>query len=279
MTQSFAKACILLCLALSPMTGHCQRPVIQRLGDWVDSSVSLHGSIQGLAIHRHHAVVLRHGGQCLLLDLKRHRLIDAYPLANNTTHCNNASFSRQHFSNSDPLPLLYISSCYGDKACHVTRILPHGSVTVQRIYYDSDCFPVAHDWCVDADNGFLYAYGGRRGETLYLKKFRLPPVGESDADTAVHLTDNDVLQTIPIRSVRVAQGSKINKGHAYLPDGDSPGTYYLHIIDLSTGDEVKTIDLNPIGLEPEGVDIRGNWIYVSFNTPNPYENKIYRFRK
>ena len=43
--------------------------------------------------------------------------------------------------------------------------------------------------------------------------------------------------------------------------------------------EFRTIDLNPIGLEPEGVDVRGRWIYVSFNTPNPRENKIYRFLK
>ena len=111
--------------------------------------------------------------------------------------------------------------------------------------------------------------------TLYLKRFALPSVDVAE----VHFTDNDVLQTIPITCVGVAQGSKIKGGRAYLPDGDSPGNYWLHVVDLATGQEVRTIDLNPIGLEPEGVDVRGGWIYVSFNTPDPKENKIYRFRR
>ena len=76
----------------------------------------------------------------------------------------------------------------------------------------------------------------------------------------------------------MAQGSKIKGGYAYLPDGDSPGNYWLHIIHLATGREVHTIDLNPIGLEPEGIDIQGDWIYISFHTPDPANNKIYRFR-
>ena len=109
---------------------------------------------------------------------------------------------------------------------------------------------------------------------MALKKFRLPGLHTPE----VILTDSDVLQTIPINCVRVAQGSKIHHGYAYLPDGDSPGNYWLHIVHLASGREVHTIDLNPIGLEPEGIDIQGPWIYVSFHSPNPADNCIYRFR-
>ena len=43
------------------------------------------------------------------------------------------------------------------------------------------------------------------------------------------------------------------------------------------GQEERTIDLNSIGLEPEGIDIQDNWIYISFNTPDPNKNQIFRF--
>lgn len=266
---------LLLGLLLVPLCAVSQRPVVSRLGAWLPAGVELHGSMQGMALYGRYAVILRHGGQCAVLDLRKRSCIALYPLAGNTSHCNNASFSSMRYSGDDPFPLLYVSGCYGDKACYITRLLMDSSVLVQRIFYDSDCFPIAQDWCVDADNGYLYAYGGKRGGTLYLKKFALPSVDVAE----VHLTDNDVLQTIPITCVAVAQGSKIKDGYAYLPDGDKPGKYWLHVVDLATGQEVRTIDLNPIGLEPEGVDVRGRWIYVSFNTPDPKENKIYRFRR
>ena len=269
------KRLILLSLVFLPIFVYGQRPVVTRLGNWVDDSVQLKGSMQG-----RYAVALRHGGQCLLLDLRKKSCIAAFQLEGNTTHCNNASFSSTFLQDKEvqpTLPLLYVSSCYGDKACHVTRIGSQGSTTVQRIYFDSPSFPVAQDWCVDADSGYLYAFGGRKGGMMYLKKFVLPSV--TAEATEVHLTDSDVIRTIPITCVKVAQGSKIKDGHAYLPDGDSPGNYWLHVVDLNTGQEVRTIDLNPIGLEPEGVDVRGRWIYVSFNTPDPKENKIYRFRR
>lgn len=263
---------IALLLALMPLIATAQQPVVLRLGDWLPDTVALSGSAQGMAIHSNCAVMLRHGGQCLLLDLKQHRLIASYMLDGNTTHCNNASFSSLR-PYGDDLPLLYVSGCYGDKACYVTRLTRSGSSVVQRIYYDSDCFPVAQDWCLDADSNRLYAYGGRKGGPMFLKQFRLPSLAAPE----VHLSDSDVLRTIPVNCVAVAQGSKIKGGHAYLPDGDRPGHFWLHIISLATGQEVHTIDLNPIGLEPEGIDIRDGWIYVSFHTPDPRDNRIYRF--
>ena len=274
------KRLILLSLVFLPIFVYGQRPVVARLGNWVDDSIQLKGPMQGLAVYGRYAVALRHGGQCLLLDLRKKSCIAAFQLEGNTTHCNNASFSSTILQDKEvqpTLPLLYVSSCYGDKACHVTRIGSQGSTTVQRIYFDSPSFPVAQDWCVDADSGYLYAFGGRKGGMMYLKKFVLPSVTADVSE--VHLTDSDVIRTIPITCVKVAQGSKIKDGHAYLPDGDSPGNYWLHVVDLATGQEVRTIDLNPIGLEPEGVDVRGRWIYVSFNTSDPKENTIYRFRR
>lgn len=245
---------------------------MRQLSDWIPDTLQLRGSLQGMAFHRHYAVLLRHGGQCLILDRRRQSTVASFQLHNNRTHCNNASFSSLKPYGS-PFPLLYISSCYGDKACLVTRLSDSGSSVVQRILYHTDLFPMAQDWCLDPDSNYLYAYGGRKGGPMYLKKFRLPSL----ADTVVHLTDSHVLQTIPVNCVKVAQGSKIKNGLAFLPDGDRPGHFWLHIIHLASGREIQTIDLNPIGLEPEGIDIQGSWIYISFHTPNPRDNKIYRF--
>ncbi len=259
-------------LIVLPIRTAAQQIVVPRVGDWLQSHTTLSGSTQGMAMHNGHIVMLRDGGQCLVLNLQSRQAVAAFQLRDNNTHCNNASFSTLRLY-GDAFPLLYISSCYGDKACLVTRLSPVGSSIVQRIYYDSPNFPVAQDWCLDAETGKLYAYGGRKGGPMFLKQFRLP----SPATAEVHLTDTDVLRTIPINCVSVAQGSKIHNGHAYLPDGDRPGHYWLHIVNLDTGQEVHTIDLNNIGLEPEGIDIQDGWIYLSFHTPNPNENRIYRF--
>lgn len=269
-------------LSLLMMSGFVsgQEVVMPRLGDWVADSVEIRGSVQGMAIQGRYAVSLRNGGQCLILDMRQRECVAAFQLEGDTTHCNNASFGK--FFSSDRrdgttskgmFPLLYVSACFGDKVCNVTEIGLEGSRIVQKIFYDSPSFPVAQDWCVDATENMLYAFGGKRGGMMYLKQFALP-----NPDLAeVHLNDDDVLRTIPITCVKVAQGSRICDGYAYLPDGDSPGCYWLHIIDLSTGAEVFTIDLNDIGHEPEGLDIQGRWLYVSFHTADARENKIVRY--
>ncbi|MCQ2296654.1 MAG: hypothetical protein MJZ45_04560 [Bacteroidales bacterium] len=266
---------LLLLFLLLSLTASAQQPVMDRLQDWLPDTLSPQGSMQGMALHGRYAVTLRHGGQCLIFDLRRHRCVASFFLEGNATHCNNASFSRLRLSRRDPFPLLYISSCYGDKACLVTRLTLTGSQIVQRIYFDSPAFPVAQDWCLDADSGFLYAYGGRMGGTMYLKKFPLPALDSAE----VHLTEEDVLHTIPVTCVKVAQGSKVKGRRAYLPDGNESGHYWLHVLDMESGRELRTLDLNAVDMEPEGVDVRGRWLYLSFHSPNPLHNKILRFRR
>lgn len=258
---------------IAPFLLSAQQPVMQRLGDWISDTTRLDGSMQGMAVSLPYAVALRHGGQCLILDMESHQCTGHYQLAANRTHCNNASFSAQRLGSDDPFPLLYVSSCFGDKCCFVYRITADSAQLLQRIFYDSPSFPVAQDWCLDADSGHLYAFGGRRGGMMYLKRFRLPDIAQPE----VRLTDSDLLATIPVSCVKVAQGSKIKDGLAYLPDGDEPGGYCLHILDLATATEVRTIDLNSINCEPEGIDIADGHIYISFHTPDPRDNSIYRF--
>lgn len=264
---------LFLFFCLNALVAMAQQPVVEQLGDWLPEGTELHSTMQGMALYGRYAVTLRDGGQCVILDLKKKRCVGSYFLDQNRTHCNNASFaSKERYGNS-PFPLLYVSSCYGDKACLVTQIGFDSSRLVQKIFFDSDRFRVAQDWCVDAKGGFLYAFGGKMGGMMYLLKFQLPTTDQPE----VHLSEADILETTPISCVKVAQGSKIKDGYAYLPDGNRPGGYFLHVVELGTGREVRKIDLNKLGMEPEGVDIKGRWIYVSFHTADARENGIYKF--
>ena len=240
--------------------------VIARLGGLLPDTVTLVGSLQGMAIHRRQAYLLRDKGQCVVIDLKRKRFVTAFQLPDNHSHCNNASFGKGR------KPLLYVSECFGEKRCLVTDVFSPERRLVQTIRYRTPHF--AQDWCLDAEHGYLYAYSGVRGGPMQLNKFSLPPAGSD----SVELHDTELLERCPVSCVKVAQGSKIHRGCAFLPDGDEAGNYFLHVIDLKKQTELCRLDLNRIGCEPEGVDIKGRWLYVSFHTPDPADNMIYRFR-
>ena len=59
---------VVLHLILLPLFAVAQQPVVQRLGDWIHNRTTLSGSCQGMAIHHNHIVMLRDGGQCVILD-------------------------------------------------------------------------------------------------------------------------------------------------------------------------------------------------------------------
>jgi hypothetical protein len=77
----------------------------------------------------------------------------------------------------------------------------------------------------------------------------------------------------------VSQGSRIHKGYCYLPEGYVPFDRKLHVLDLKEKKIVKTLDLNAFAKEPEGLDIRGRWLYVSFHQTRTARGTSYvRFR-
>lgn len=282
---------ILFLLLLLPI---CSQAQIWRVGDITPDSVPLHGAMQGLAIRSRYAVTLRHGGQCTLYDLRRGRMVANYQLSEEVLHCNNANFDRKGN--------LYLSSCYGDRHCYVYSLFDHRKPTtpqlLRTLYFDAPLF--AQDWVLDAERNELYAYHGKQHGTLYLKRF-----SSCSRDT---LTTIDIVDSITITCVDVPQGSKVFRGYAYLPDGDEPGQYKLHIIRLKDAKEMATLNLNnpmdpqsivPIyppqesqiptpesgvqeivpNLEPEGIDVDRRHIYISFHATNPSNDLIIRLEK
>lgn len=238
-------------------------------------SISLRGSMQGMAVWGNYAVTVRDKGQCVIFDLRRSKMVALFDLPDNQSHCNNACF--------DSDGLLYVSSCFGDRNCMVYQIFENprkhnptliDPQIIRTIHYNSTANLFAQDWCLDSKSGNLYAYDGKRGGTLYLERFSAR-VGDLKGAT-ITLSTQEVLDTMKIDCVEVAQGSKIANGYAYLPDGDTPGQYFLHIIHLATQIEILSIDLSDINLEPEGVDVKGRNLYLSFNAPSPKDNLIVR---
>ncbi len=248
----------------------------------VDPDVKIAGAAQGFAIHGKYAFQFRNKGQCNVIDLKHKKVINTFKLKGNKTHCNNANFGLYKYKKDSDLPLLYISECLGQKACYVTDLYLDGTSTiVQRIFYDDDKEGDYEymDWTLDNENGFIYTFGSIPGGTKVMRKFKLPTLADSDAKGEVHFKKSDILETIVMDNFLVSQGSRIHKGYAYLPEGYAPYERKLHVLDLKSKKIVKTIDLNALAKEPEGLDIKGKWLYVSFHqTRTPRGTSYLRFK-
>ncbi len=248
--------------------------------DWTPDSIQIKGSTQGMAMYRHYTVVVHDKGMCCIYDMKEKALVSAFMLEGNTSHCNNAFFGKEKYSRESRFPLLYISECRGKHACLVTDLREDGGKIVQKIYYEGTDYPGSMDWCADVKNGFIYTFGGINGSFKLLKKFRMPKLSDSDENGEVHLKDSDVLDVTRIESgINIWQGSYVAGDYAFLPDGYPPHDRLLHIVNLKTKRIERTKNLNDLVDEPEGICIRGRWIYVVFHTSGqPRHSKLWRFK-
>lgn len=248
--------------------------------DWTPDSIQIKGSTQGMAMYRHYTVVVHDKGMCCIYDMKKKALVSAFMLEGNTSHCNNAFFGKEKYSGKSRFPLLYISECRGKHACLVTDLREDGGKIVQKIYYEGTDYPGSIDWCADVKNGFIYTFGGINGSFKLLKKFRMPKLSDSDENGEVHLKDSNVLDVTRIESgINIWQGSYVAGDYAFLPDGYPPHDRLLHIVNLKTKRIEHTKNLNDLVDEPEGICIRGRWIYVVFHTSGqPRHSKLWRFK-
>ena len=247
------------------------------LTDWKSDDQAFKGSPQGLAIHGRTAVLMRDGGQVNLIDLKKKKVVSVYKADLGRAHCNNAGFGKEKVKGG-LLPLLYVTECYGQRRCFMLDVRKDSARVVQEIYYEDPAYKGPLDWCVDPEEGFIYAYGGPLAGR-FLKKFRLPALSDSDADGKVTFTDEDVLETVTFQDVRVPQGSMVRKGLAVIPQGCPPLERNLHFIDMATQEKLLVMDLSDFDIEPEGIDRKGNWIYLSFFSKDKEVNtNLYRIK-
>ena len=257
------------------LLGELERVV--NVNDIVPQDVEVSGTTQGFAIWRHYAFSIHDKGQCVIFDLKRNKFINTFILEGNTGHCNNASFGVERYSRESVFPLLYVSECRGERACYVNDVTLEGSRLVQTIYYDGEEITGPCDWLVDAARKRIYLYC-TIGTVRYLKWFSLPRLADSDARGEVHLQTSDAQGGIPVGDIQIPQGSHIYKDVVFLPEGvPTRGELRLNALNIVSAENLLCLDLNGLGLEPEGVATRRGYLYISFHTPRQNrDNIIYR---
>ena len=248
------------------------------VADLLPDNVEVQGATQGFAIHGRYGFSMHDKGQCVIIDMRRREFVSTYVMEGNTGHCNNASFGVERYSSSSEFPLLYVTECRGERACYVNDVTLEGSRLVQTIYYDGDEITGPADWAVDARTGRIYLYC-TIGTLRWLKAFPLPALADSDARGEVHLKPSDAIASMPAGEITIPQGSHIYGRYIFLPEGIPPRPTRLHTTDIVTAQTLAPIDLSDLGLEPEGVAVKGRWLYLSFHTPRDVRaNVIYRLR-
>ena len=249
-----------------------------RLGDITPENVKVKGATQGFAIWKNTGFVFHDGGQCVVIDLKKRSYISTFMLPGNKSHCNNASFGKERYGKKTKFPLLYISECKGEHRCYVTDISETGAQTVQTIRYSGQDYTGSYDWFVDRKNGFIYTYG-TCGKDKKIMKFRLPRLKDSDSNNEVILTKADALDAFTVKGIKIYQGSQIRGRYAYLGDGYAPYDRFFHVLDMKEKRLVASVNVNRLEHEPEGIDVKGKWMYMVMNvSKQPKNGGLYRFR-
>src|SRR5574344_1874875 len=129
------------------------------LNDWTPSNVKIVSTAQGFAVKGNLGFLFRNKGQCNIVDLKKKRLVRVFNLNGNKSHCNNVNFGIEKYNKESELPLLYISSCLGDRVCYVTNLHTDGrNQVIQKIFFDTADSLKWQDWILDAPNKTIYAY-------------------------------------------------------------------------------------------------------------------------
>ena len=248
------------------------------VADILPDDVSVEGTTQGFAIHGRYGFSVHDRGQCVIIDLKRRSFVSTFVMEGNTGHCNNASFGVERYDKSSQFPLLYVTECRGNRACYVNDISLTGSRLVQTIYYDGEEITGPADWFVDAPSKRIFLYC-TIGNLRWIKAFRLPKLADSDSRGEVHLRPEDSIGSLPAGDISIPQGSHLYSRYIFLPAGVPSRSTALHITDALTAEHYPTLDLSPMGLEPEGVATRRGWLYVSFHTPRDNRaNVIFRMK-
>lgn len=246
------------------------------LGKLTPDNVKVKGATQGFAIWGKYGFVFHDKGQCVVIDMKKNKFVSTFMLEGNKSHCNNASFGVEKGSE---FPLLYISGYKGDHCCYVTDITLDGGTIVQKLFHTGEGYTGSFDWFIDRKNKIIYTYGSSGEMRKLIKKFRLPALKDSDENGEVHLAQDDVLDEFYVPGIKIYQGSVINGHYAYLGDGYPPHDRLLHVVDMNTKTLVKTVNLNDLHHEPEGVAIKGKWLYMALRiSKQPRNGQIYRFR-
>ena len=225
--------------------------------------------------------------QIKMYDLVSKQLIQAITLTGITnvrTHSNSISFGNK-YDESDPLPLLYISSGYilegtTNGQVYVYRFTGTignlNAVLIQIItLVDVNSWT---EWVCDADNNRAWVKIGRNKYICYT--IPSPQAGDVDIDESTPILEEFVLPTITLpQGVTNSsnQGFVYNKGRLWLTSGGwtGEGTYARYISAINTRSKCREcvvwlvdigfVDTTQVVYEPEGIFIWNNKLYIPFH--------------
>ena len=237
-------------------------------------------SVQGAASYGDYLFQFQdHNEAIYIYNLAEKRFVQKVNLTpNSNNHCNQVSFTNIFYEENDKLPLLYVSG---------SRSGTYNRIQVYRITEENEYFDIAQiqeiilpqrnedNWVywtcsiLDNENYILYAYASNASTRLI--KFEIP---DYHTET-VTLTDQDILEFIPIEHIDHQQGGIIKDGIFYMIFG-VPGwgdTVWLRLYNLETKTEIVRYNLSEMKFrgEPEGLFIYKDELYCVTNNAGIYK--------
>lgn len=178
-----------------------------------------------------------------------------------TAHGNNLNFGAK-YSETDVLPLVYVTDYYSPHNCYVLRIANdfQSYTKIQTISYNGDRLLIGKgvDWVLDNENGFIYAIGSRfnTNPQLAFNKYILPELSES----TIVFSDSESIDNFAIDNMNIGQGCFINENRLYIGLGYNVGDEWIAVVDLQTKAIITRL---PLTYEPEGVSIYKGLVAVT----------------
>lgn len=242
------------------------------------------GSVQGADCYGDYLFQFQDKNAAVYIyNLKEKKYIGKVILtANTNNHCNNASFSRIFYHETDEFPLIYVSGSGSGTYNHVQvyRITRHDpSFTIEQI--QEIVLPKAN-----ADNDLYWTDIMIYGDHLCVSTaasegdgkisfFKVPPIYEKN----ITLTDEDITDSFHVGRFTHHQGANINGDLLYIFDGVPAwgDTNYLRIIDLNKKKDIAKINIMEKGFkcEPEGAFFYNGDLFNASNRSGIYKFKLY----
>lgn len=241
---------------------------------------SLGFSVQGAASYGDYLFQFQdHNEAIYIYNLAEKRFVQKVILTpNRSNHCNQVSFTNLFYEENDKFPLLYVSG---------SRTETYNHIQVYRITEENEYFEIVKiqeiilppknedNWVswtcsiLDNENLILYAYASN--ESTRLIKFEIPDYHTEN----VTLTDQDILEFIPIEHIDHQQGGIIRDGIFYMIFGvpNWGDTVWLRLYNLETKTEIVRYNLSEMRFygEPEGLFFYMNELYCVTNNAGIYK--------
>ena len=240
------------------------------------------GSVQGADCYGDYLFQFQDKNAAVFVyNLKEKKFIGKIILtANSNNHCNNASFSRIFYHETDEFPLIYVSGSntglYNQiQVYRITRINTSFSIEkIQEIILPKATPQNNLYWTyatLDPNSDHMYITSSKSGGGRLVSKIAIPKHTESQ----IYLTDDDIIDSFDIENFDHHQGSVIKGNHLYIFGGVPAwgDTNHLSIIDLQKKGTIALINIMDKGFkdEAEGAFIYENCLFCAANRTGIYK--------